>query len=85
MRLERANSRGRAASPEMAAMAVQRGRTMVAMVEHWQAKPVMRRLFPALAVLMVLLVILNAARLLTGDTSRSAWSSVVLWTVLAVT
>jgi len=85
MRLERANSRGRAASPELAAMAVQRGRTMVAMVEHWQAKPVMRRLFPALAVLMVLLVILNAARLLTGDTSRSAWSSVVLWTVLAVT
>ena len=83
MRLERANSRGRAASPELAALAVQRGRTMVAIVEHWQTMPVMRRTFPAFAA--VLLVILSAARLLTGDTSRSAWSSVVGWTVMAAT
>jgi hypothetical protein len=80
MRLERANSRGRAASPELAAMAVQRGRTMVAIVEHAQTKPVMRRLHPALA---ALLAILSATRLLTGDTSWSAWLGVVASTVLA--
>jgi len=85
IRLERANSRGRATTPELAPLAVQRGRTMSALVEHAQAKPFLRRVFPAMAVLMALLVVADVALLLTGHTDwHHVWLIVLLGTALVV-
>jgi hypothetical protein len=85
IRLERANSRGRATTPELAPLAVQRGRTMSALIEHAQAKPFLRRVFPAMAVLMALLVVANVALLLTDQTDwHHVWLTVLLGTVLVV-
>jgi len=85
IRLERANSRGRATTPELAQLAVQRGKTMSALVEHAQAKPFLRRVFPAIAVLMALLVAADVALLLTGHTDwHHAWLTVLLGTALVV-
>lgn len=84
IRLERANSRGRAATPELADLAVQRGRAMCAMIELAQTRLRMRRVFFALAGLMMLLVLFNVLLLMTGDGSAGVWLSLGLGIALAV-
>lgn len=83
--LERANSRGRAASPALAALAVQRGQVMAEMLDRMQTVPSMRWLHRALVVLGSLSVVFNAGLVLTGEATWSAWFNLVAWGVLTLT
>lgn len=84
VRLELANGRGRAASPELAALAMQRGRVLGAMSERAQARPILGRVYLLIALSGSLIALLSAGLVLSGDGSGWTWSVLAIWTALTV-
>ncbi len=82
VRLERANTRGRACTPDLAALAVQRGRTLTAVAERTHGSRRVRWSYRALALTGVVLVALDVGELAMGDGDTSTWFQLVPWLLL---
>lgn len=79
VRLERANSRGRAASPALADLAARRGRVMMAIIERMQTGRRSRWLYRIMAVFGAVLFLANLVLVLAGGGNGSTWFTVVVW------
>lgn len=83
--LYRVNSRGREAPARLAALAVLRGRSAIAVTERTiERTSGIPKLWPIMTWLGVFMVVLNAARLAADPHDSSAWLLLGLWVPLTV-